>query len=216
LIAYGATFGNDHGREDAVKMTNPDENLSAEYGGRSHSILGLSSATDWRTDSIPLRLWNLSSGEYALKFDLRSTDPARELWVYDRTTRRTVQVTGDGYAYGLSVPSGVTMKEGLVLVVHARSPRTWAGEAAGLVLYPNPLWSDRLQLAVSVGEALRTGSEATVEVLSLQGSVVQRGQVLLDGLGRGAVDLPGLLAGTYVVRVRTMDGRVFTSKMIRQ
>ena len=216
LIAYGATFGNDHGREDAVKMTNPDENLSAEYGGRSHSILGLSSATDWRTDSIPLRLWNLSSGEYALKFDLRSTDPARELWVYDKTTRRTVQVTKDGFVYGLTVAAGETLKNGLVLVVHARSPRTWAGEAAGLVLYPNPLWSDRLQLAVSVGEALRTGSEATVEVLSLQGSVVQRGQVLLDGLGRGAVDLPGLLAGTYVVRVRTMDGRVFTSKMIRQ
>lgn len=216
LIAYGATFGNDHGREDAVKMTNPDENLSAEYGGRSHSILGLSSAADWRTDSIPLRLWNLSSGEYALKFDLRSTDPARELWVYDKTTRRTVQVTKDGFVYGLTVAAGETLKNGLVLVVHARSPRTWAGEAAGLVLYPNPLWSDRLQLAVSVGEALRTGSEATVEVLSLQGSVVQRGQVLLDGLGRGAVDLPGLLAGTYVVRVRTMDGRVFTSKMIRQ
>jgi hypothetical protein len=97
---------------------------------------------------------------------------------------------------------------------HDGGVRDVPGLAGGEEVLPEAVRHVRPQ--ASVGEALRTGSEATVEVLSLQGSVVQRGQVLLDGHGRGAVDLPGLLAGTYVVRVRTMDGRVFTSKMIRQ
>ncbi len=215
LIAYGQTFGMERGSEDAVKLPNLDENLSADHGGVRHSILGLQTSDD-RTDTIPLGLWNLTAGEYALKFDLRSVDADREIWVYDRSTRRSERITKDGYEYGLTVSAGASVKDGLVLVVHARAPLTVSGTGAGLVLYPNPLVSDRLQLAVPWGESLRTGSEAAVEVLSMQGSVVQRGQIVLDGLGRGALDLPGLLPGTYVVRVRTTDGGVFTSKLIRQ
>ena len=215
LIAYGRTFGMEHGSEDAEKLPNPDENLSADHGGARHSILGLQTSDD-RTDTIPLGLWNLTAGEYALKFDLRSVDAGREIWVYDRRTRRSERVTKDGYEYGLTVAAGASVKDGLVLVVHARAPLTVSGTGAGLVLYPNPLVTDRLQLAVPVGESPGRGGEASVEVLDARGTAVLRSQIVLDGLGRGALDLPGLLPGTYVVRVRTTEGGVFTSKLIKQ
>jgi autotransporter-associated beta strand protein len=214
LIAYGRTFGMERGSEDAVKLPNPDENLSADYGGRSHSILGLPSSADV-PDTIPLGLWNLTPGRYSLKFNLRSLTAGREIWVYDRTLRRITAVQGDGYEYDLDIPAGVVRRDGLMLIVHGRASLESAG--SGLVIFPNPLVTERLQVLVplSAGGWQPEGAEATLELTGLQGAVLQRLPLLLDGRGRGIVELPGVRSGTYVVRVRLSDGRVFTTKLIK-
>jgi hypothetical protein len=212
LVAYGKTFGMEKGKEDAEKLTNPDENLSADYGGLRHSILGLQTSED-RTDSIPLGLWNLSAGNYTLRIDLEDLAPGREVWIYDRQTKRTVRVTGSGEVYGFTIEGNAAKRDGLVLVVHGRAPLV--SQTGGLVLYPNPLSGDRLQVALPSASIETTGGEADWELLNGQGVTVQRGTMVVDGSGRGVMELWGVAGGVYVVRIRTTSGAVFTSKLIK-
>jgi len=39
--------------------------------------------------------------------------------------------------------------------------------------------------------------------------------MVVDGSGRGVMELRGVAGGMYVVRVRTKGGAVFTSKLIK-
>jgi hypothetical protein len=212
LVAYGQSFAMEKGREDAEKLTNPDENLSADYGGLRHSILGLQTSED-RTDSIPLGLWNLSAGNYTLRIDLEDLVTGREVWIYDRQTKRTVRVTGSGEVYGFNIEGNAARRDGLVLVVHGRAPLV--SQTGGLVIYPNPLTGDRLQVALPSGSVEATGGEADWELLNVQGLKVSEGKMVVDGRGRGVMELRGVAGGMYVVRIRTTSGAVFTSKLIK-
>jgi hypothetical protein len=176
------------------------------------AILGLPMSED-RTDSIPLGLWNLSAGNYTLRIDLEDLAPGREVWIYDRQTKRTVRVTGSGEVYGFTIEGNAARRDGLILVVHGRAPLV--SQTGGLVVYPNPLTGDRLQVAVPSLSIDATGGEADWELLNGQGVTVQRGTMVVDGSGRGVMELRGVAGGMYVVRVRTKGGAVFTSKLIK-
>jgi hypothetical protein len=219
VVCFRDDFRDGFGKEDAAKMSNLDENLSAEYGGMSHSILGLSgTVTGMRTDSIPLRMWNLYPGSYVLRLSLRGLDADREVWLYDRSKGRSEQVVGDRLDHLFEQTAGIVRKDDLVLVVHTRVPVARGEGSGGMLLYPNPAVSGRVQFAVPMdglsASAGKIGS--TVEVLEQSGVMVLSRQVELDGRGRGNLDVSGLLPGMYIVRVRLAGGQTFITKMIRQ
>jgi hypothetical protein len=120
---------------------------------------------------------------------------------------------GSGEAYGFTIEGNAARRDGLILVVHGRAPLV--SQTGGLVVYPNPLTGDRLQVAVPSSSIEATGGEADWELLNGQGVSVQRGTMVVDGSGRGVMELRGVAGGMYVVRVRTKGGAVFTSKLIK-
>jgi hypothetical protein len=218
LICYGDGFTEGYGAEDAGKMTNLDENLSAEFGSQSHSILGLPlSASDMRTDSIPLRMWNLTGREYVLRVTLKGLDVVGEVWLYDRTSGNSTQVKVDGLDYTFVQTAGVTSKVDLVLVVHHRLPVSNEGGSGNLLLYPNPSRSDRVRFAVPMKGLKPEGGRlpSMVDVVDLSGMVRLEKPIVLDGRGRGELEVSALSIGTYVLRVRVGE-KVFINKMIRQ
>lgn len=218
LICFREDFTEGYGKEDAGKLSNLDENLSAEYRGRSHSILGLpSSVSGLRTDTIPLRMWNLYPSEYVLRVELQSLDSAREVWLLDRSIGRSVQVTGDRLDYSFLQASGVAIKGDLVLVVHHRLPFAKEDGSGEVLLYPNPSMSDIVGFSVPMTGLIPNDGKlfSTAEVVDMSGSLRLSRKVELDGHGRGVLEVSALNRGVYVLRVQ-VGGKLFISKMMRQ
>jgi hypothetical protein len=218
LVCFRKDFTEGYGREDAAKLSNLDENLAAMYRGRIHSILGLPSwISGMRTDTIPLRMWNLYPSEYVLRVGLQSMDPAREVWLLDRSSGRSVKVTGDRLDHSFIQAAGVANKDDLLLVVHLRVPGAKEDGSEEILLYPNPSVTEKVSFAVPMEGLTPDGGRlsSTAEVVDLSGTLRLSKKVELDGSGRGVLEVPTLNRGTYVLRIQ-VGGKVFISKMIRQ
>jgi hypothetical protein len=218
LVCFQNDFTEGYGREDAGKLSNLDENLSVEYGGRSHSILGLpSSGSDMRTDTIPLKMWNLYPSEYILRVGLQSLDPTREVWLFDKSNGRSVQVTNDRLDHSFLQAAGVVKKDDLLLVVHNRVPFAKEDGSEAMLLFPNPTMTDKVRFAVPMQGLTPEGGRlsSTAEILDISGTLKLSRKVELDGHGRGVLEVSALNRGAYVLRVQ-VGGKVFISKLIRQ
>ena len=216
LVSYRDDFTAAYGREDAGKMTNLDENIAADYGGRPHSILGLP-GSGMRSDTIPLRMWNLYPSEYVLRVGLKSVEPDRDVWLYDRSNGRSVQVTGGQLDHSFLQATGVVRKDDLALVVHTRKPVANEDGSGRILLYPNPSMAAKVQVAVPIEGLKAEGGRltSTVDIIDLSGVLLSTSPLMLDGKGRGDLDVSGLGRGAYVLRVR-VEGKTFTGKMVRQ
>ncbi len=170
-----------------------------------------------RSDTIPLGLWNLYAGEYVLRVGLEAVDAVREVWLYDRGTGRSVRVMGNGLDHAFVQAAGQVRKEGLALVVHSRVPVAREDGPGRLLLYPNPSGTDRVRFAVPMQGLTPEGGRlpSMVDVVDARGVMLLKQAVLLDGRGRGELEVMGLQTGTYVLRVR-VGGREFIQKMVRQ
>jgi hypothetical protein len=218
VVLYKDGFRDGYAQEDAGKLTNLDENLSVEFGGMGHSILGLpGSSAGMRSDTIPLKMWNLYPSEYVLRVGLKSVAPDREVWLYDRSTGRSVQVEGGQLDHAFVQAAGNARKDDLALVVHNRKPVAREDGSGRILLYPNPTRASRIQVAVPMDGLTAEGGRlaSTVEVVDLSGVLLTTRSLILDGRGRGDLDVSGLRSGSYVLRVRVGE-KTFTAKMIRQ
>jgi hypothetical protein len=222
VVAYNRTFTDVMGREDAAKFTNLDENMSAFFKGTRQSILGLNQVDDSKikSDTIPISLWNLVDGEYIINVQPnKDVNPSREIYLLNRTTKQQIRVDNiSGLDHAFLMSAGVKTKDDLALVVNSRriitAPRLRSNQ---LVLYPNPVTTDRVDFAVPSidGKTTQFNSLARMELIDNTGQIILSEPVMLDAMGRGSIDLTGVASGGYIVRIY-LGRQMFTSKLLKQ
>jgi hypothetical protein len=221
VVAYANSFTDEYGREDAAKFGNLDENISAFYKGVRQSILGMQSvsATQLKSDTIPVSMSNLYDGEYVMRISVdKSVDPSREIYLLNRTTNQQTKIDNlNGLDHAFLISAGVKTKDDLALVVNSRRITTAPRSRKQLVVYPNPLTTGVAEIIVpnTDGKMKLFNNMSRVEVIDNTGQIVISQTLMLDAMGRGSIDLNGIASGGYVVRVY-VGNQVFTSKLLKQ
>jgi hypothetical protein len=221
LVAYGRGFSDNYGREDAMKFSNPDENISALYKGNRQSILGLASVASnvVKSDTIPISLSNLYTGAYVLKVSIdKHVRPEREMFVLNRVNGQHYRVDPEkGLDLEFSAALGEKTKDDLALVVNSRAVVAPIALSKELVVYPNPTVNGVMGLLVplSAEPSDAFGRQARVEIRTVNHRLVIKTQVALDERGSSTVNIASLSAGMYVVRVE-VGNKTFTAKLVKQ
>jgi hypothetical protein len=137
----------------------------------------------------------------------------------NRNTNQQIKVDNiKGLDHAFLMSAGVKTKEDLALVVNSRrittAPRLRSNQ---LILYPNPVTTDKVEFAVPSidGKTTQFNTLARMELIDNRGQIIQSQAVMLDAMGRGSIDLTGIAAGGYVVRIY-LGKQVFTSKLLKQ
>jgi hypothetical protein len=221
VVAYNRTFTDVMGREDAAKFTNLDENMSAFFKGTRQSILGLNQVDDSKikSDTIPISLWNLVDGEYIINVQPnKDVNPSREIYLLNRTTNQQIRVDNiSGLDHAFLMSAGVKTKDDLALVVNSRRIAPVLRSRRELIVYPNPVTTDRVEFAVPSidGKTTQFNTLARMELIDNRGQIILSQALMLDAMGRGSIDLAGIASGGYVVRIY-LGKQVFTSKLLKQ
>ncbi|WP_018616159.1 hypothetical protein [Segetibacter koreensis] len=94
LAAYFSTdFSPSIGNEDSYKFTNQDENIAILRDGKTLSIEGRKPVTS--NDTIPLKMWQLTSKNYILKISLKNFDDNVDSYLEDAFLHTSTKLSND-------------------------------------------------------------------------------------------------------------------------
>jgi len=192
----GATAGFD-AQQDAAKLPNTNGlNLAAlTPDGQPLSIQGLAALSG----RVALRVQAPAAGTYTLAAaELLNLPAGTTVVLEDAQTGQRTPLAATGAAYSFTLAAGDKVDGRFWLNLTAASPLATLPGAlqTALTLYPNP--SHDGQATLLVPTSLGAGQ---VQVLDALGRLVRQ-QALAAG-GRTTLQLAGLPAGVYVVRVQT-------------
>ena len=201
----GTTTGFD-AQQDAAKLPNSSGlNLAAlTADGQALSIQGLPALSG----RVALRVQTPTAGTYALTAAELLNLPAGASLVLEDTQTGQRTPLAAGTAYSFTVAAGEKVDGRFWLAMNLAGPlATQAGALqAALTVFPNPTHNGQATLLVPTGTAA-----GQVQVLDALGRLVR--QQPLGAAGSTTLQLAGLPAGVYVVRVQA-GGEQATRRLI--
>jgi hypothetical protein len=218
-VTYSSRFKDEFSSEDAPKPTNLDENIEARYKNAGYSILGLR-ASDffYKSDTIDLRLTQLSNRAYTISFDFSAiSNLKREAILWDRSTGEKIALPiGDKYVYAFTQPAGVSSKTNLSVIFNSMKKEAGINRPENnMLVFPNPaVGLLRFLLPKSVFSG--TGNQVcTAHLYSNTGQLLLSQVVQISDEGLGLLDIGRLPAGAYLLKT-VIGETIFSSKIIKQ
>lgn len=218
-LFYNESFTNSVGNDDAGKLSNLDENIAFVADNQKLAFLGMNLSSDFRSDTLPISMWNLYYQNYILRFNLTNNiSPDREILLLNRVTGQTTKIPNNSiYEYSFAPQNGVKTNDQFALIFNTRQfipkPRT----RKDLSIFPNPVNSSSLvSIALPLGSLkVNQTNIAKVEVYDVRGRIITAGRIQFLGEESSSFDIGDLPSGSYSIRV-TVNGKTHISNIIKQ
>jgi hypothetical protein len=218
VLIYDQKFSDAISADDAPKFNNPDENLAFKKGNQSFSILGMQSSVLFKSDTIPLSMWNLYDQDYIIRVDLSQyVSPEREIFLYNSTTKAATKIPRNGtFDYSFRPSPGVRTNDELRIIFNSTENKQ-VRKRSSLSLSPNPISSGFVQLQLPTEEIAEKSIKGTskIEVVNQTGIVVVTQMVQANTNGKLSYKVDNLPPGIYTIKT-TINGEVYTNKFIKQ
>jgi hypothetical protein len=218
-LFYNETFSNKVGNEDAEKLNNLDENIAFVAENQKLAFLGMNLSNDFRSDTIPISMWNLYDQNYILRFNLTNNiNPDREILLLNRATGQTTKIPNNSiYDYSFAPQTGVKTNDQFAIIFNTRPFVPKPRSRKDLSIFPNPVNSSSL-VSISLPSGSTKANQnnlAKVEVYDMRGRIVSAGRIQFVNEESSSFDIGDLPSGSYSLRV-TVNGKTHISNIIKQ
>jgi hypothetical protein len=218
-LFYNETFSNAVGVDDAGKLSNLDENIAFVADNQKLAFLGMNLSTEFRSDTLPISMWNLYDQNYILRFNLTNNiNPDREILLLNRATGQTTKIPNNSiYDYSFAPQTGVKTNDQLALIFNTRPFVPKPRSRKELSIFPNPVNSSSL-VSISLPSGSTKANQnnlAKVEVYDMRGRIVSAGRIQFVNEESSNFDIGDLPSGSYSIRV-TVNGKTHISNIIKQ
>lgn len=214
VLSYNPANTNAISEDDVIKLNNPDENIAFRYQNQNLGILSMRSEDFLQSDTLPLRLWNLSSRDYVLRIDLRHHIPAnREIFLLNRATKEKINLPLGGiFDYAFKPSGATTVIQDFVLVYNSAPIKDYIGNNT-LQVIPNPVLGNKFKIILP-NDLASTGTFVSVEIFTQSG--VKQGKYTgrVEPNKTIQVSTRSLLPGTYIIRL-LINGKTFATKFVQ-
>lgn len=212
-IMYGNGWNDAIGVDDAVKLTNLDENLALLREGKMLAFEGRSLVKSSESDSLALKMWNLSPKTYTMRIDASQFSGPQQLYLVDRTSGVKTPIKSKSVV-DVDFTPDASQKElsNYMLSMEAvqQSSVSTIAPIDGLTVYPNPV----VELGNLKWDArLMTENTATIILTDLTGQKILT-QKVAASIGSAQINLNKLPKGIYFVEL-SCGKKVFRKKIIK-
>jgi hypothetical protein len=218
-LFYNENFSNSVGEDDATKLNNLDENMAFVTDNQKLAFLGMKLVNEFRSDTIPISMWNLYDQNYVLRFNLtNNVSQDREVLLLNRATGQTIKIPNNTiYNHSFTPPTGIKTNDQFALIFNTRPFVPKPRSRKDLSIFPNPVNNSSLiNLTLPTGSIKANQSNtAKVEVYDMRGRVITVGRVQFVGEEPTSFDIGDLPTGSYSIRV-SVNGKTHISNIIKQ
>jgi hypothetical protein len=208
LIAFDANESNDVNENDAVKLTNLDENMATSNSSKLLSIEKRAIPAD--SEEIPLNITKYKATSYTIKAEGSSlTGPSPYLLdKYTNTTTEIPQAGSVNYAYTVdtAIPSSTAADR--FKIIYGKTLKTIDNVVSTFAIYPNPSKTNSFSLVVPQGM-----NKAEVTVSNILGQKLYSQTGLQSGTTVKISPSNVLTSGVYLVSLGS-EGTTTTTKWI--
>jgi hypothetical protein len=178
----------------------------------------MQSSVLFKSDTIPLSMWNLYDQDYIIRVDLSQyVSPEREIFLYNSTTKAVIKIPRNGiFDYSFRPSPGVRTNDELRIIFNSTENKQ-VRKRSSLSLSPNPISSGFVQIQLPTEEIAEKSIKGTfkVEVVNQAGIVVVTQMVQATANGKLSYQVDNLPLGIYTIKT-TINGEVYTNKFIKQ
>ena len=218
-VFYNESFSNKVGNDDASKLNNLDENIAFISENQKLAFLGMNLSNEFRSDTLPISMWNLYDQNYILRFNLTNNiNPEREIQLLNRVTGQITTLPNNSiYDYTFTPQTGVKTNDQFALIFNTRPFIPKPRSRKDLSIFPNPVNSSSLvSIALPSGSVKASQTNiAKVEVFDMRGRIVTVGRIQFVSEESTSFDIGDLPSGSYSIRV-TVNGKTHISSFIKQ
>lgn len=206
-IVFNGSETNDINQNDALKLTNFDENMSTANNGNLVSIEKRSLPV--LTDEIPLNITNYKVSNYILKVDGSSLTETP--FLIDNFTNSATEILLNGtinYAFTVDVANTATTAANRFKIVYTSPLSTEQNSIAAFTLYPNPSTTNSFNVVIP-----ESMNNASLTVSNLLGQKLYTQNNLQSGTTENIMVSNVKDTGVYLITL-TSEGRTTTTKWI--
>ncbi len=221
MVFYSKKFSNNVGEDDAVKLSNLDENIALVIENQKLAFSGMNLADVFHSDTIPISMWNLYDQDYVLRFNLTNDlNPEREILLLNKTTGIAIKLPNNKvYDFSFRPQPGVTTNDQYALVFNTKPYVPKSRTRKNITVYPNPVNTNSLLQIIlpddiTIVNAMQVKTK--LEIYDLRRSrIVNSGFVEFNENKQAVYDIADLPEGVYSIRVY-LNNRILISNLIKQ
>lgn len=211
-LIYGTAWSNLVGSDDAIKFTNLDENIAFVRENKLLSFEGRMPVKAIESDSVALKMWNISPNNYTIRIDASQFYGPHKLYLLDKKTGLKTPIKSKSIV-DIDFTANATQREYsnyMLLVESAQKNNTLFSDPEGLVVYPNPI----AEFATIRWETITLPDPlANISLIDLAGHKVFSQKVEVSN-GSAQLNLNKLPQGTYFLEFSS-GKKVLRKKLIK-
>lgn len=211
-ISFTQNGSDDLDHNDALKMSNLDENMARFHQGQLVSIESRSIPETYT--ELPLYIDTYTTDKYIFEIETGNFT-GYELFLKDKYTQEQIALANGINTIEVDVDQNVNASiafNRFSLIVNPVSLSTDTDEIRDFSIYPNPISANRLQ----IHSQILSGEDVAVHFYNTLGKIAKTIHTQFDASGK--VDLTNLnmSSGLYIVKIESNLGKHITTKVIKE